>query len=259
MELLNGTENRIRELDKNVWGYCINMFSRFFNNATAAAANLLKSKQEIEIINFTNELNLIKENCKTTLEELKTYLDNEKNNLDKEKDYINNFEEFYNIFLNKWINNRPSNLSNSIYYEFSDLQKEFKPLQEDFINRYLNDFATRLNGVVLKTNKLKEGFLYYTFGEKYELKKLGVFVSKTHNKSDEKYVVNYNIFKLLDKENTEEIDYYDSHKYYIEIKEPEPVKLENIELIVPSGGKPRRTRRHKNKKRRSSKQQKSKK
>jgi hypothetical protein len=25
MELLNGTENRIRELDKNVWGYCINM------------------------------------------------------------------------------------------------------------------------------------------------------------------------------------------------------------------------------------------
>ena len=25
MELLNGTENRIKELDKNVWGYCINM------------------------------------------------------------------------------------------------------------------------------------------------------------------------------------------------------------------------------------------
>jgi len=23
MELLNGTENRIKELDKNVWGYCI--------------------------------------------------------------------------------------------------------------------------------------------------------------------------------------------------------------------------------------------
>ena len=36
-------------------------------------------------------------------------------------------------------------------------------------------------------------------------------------------------------------------------------KLENIKLIVPSGGNSKKTRRHKNKKRRSSKQQKSKK
>ena len=26
MELLNGTENRIRGLDKNVWGYCVKNF-----------------------------------------------------------------------------------------------------------------------------------------------------------------------------------------------------------------------------------------
>jgi hypothetical protein len=229
------------------------MFSRFFNNATAAAANLLKSKQEIEMINFTKELNLIKENCKTTLEELKTYLDNEKNNLDKEKDYINNFEKFYNIFLNKWRNNKPSNLSNSIYYEFSDLQKEFKPLQEDFINRYLNDFATRLNGVVLKTSILKKGYTYYRLLENYELKTLGVFTSKTSNHSNEMHGESYNTFGSL----KDKIDRYDTEKYYIEVK---PVKLEDITPEEKNpGGNPKKTRRRKNKKRRSSKQQKSKK
>ena len=208
------------------------LFSKLFNDATAAAANLLKSKQEIEIINFTKELNLIKETCKTTLKELKK----EKDNLDKEKYYINNFEELYNIYLNKYKNDRPQDFSNSIYYEFSNLQEEFKPLQEDFINRYLNDFATRLNGVVLKTNELKKGFLYYTFGEKYELKKLGVFDSRTANTSDEHYgVVNYNFFK----ENSEK-DVYEN-KYYIEVNPGETY-----------GGKPKKSRRHKNKKRRSS-------
>ena len=241
MELLNGTENRIRGLDKNVWGYCINMFS--------GLSQFFKSKTDINMENLNN----YKVECEKAFNSLKTInmkLD-DLNDINDIKLKIINFKTNYDNFIKVYQNAKNEN-KGSLYDEVNNLKDSFDQLEEKFIIRYLNHLAPNLNGTVQITNNLKKDFIYYTFGENYELEKLGVFVSKTNNDSNDKYVVNYNNFKLLDKENKKQIDYNDSHKYYIEVN-PEHITKET------PGGKPRRTRRHKNKKRRSSKQRISKK
>ena len=218
--------------------------------------NFLKTKEQSQLEIEIKSITTLIETCENTL----ILLDSknmETDDLDDIKTIVINFKTNYDEFIKNY---QKSKIKNKIdyYNKVKNLKDSFDILEEKFIIRYLNKFATSLNGgVVLKTNKLKEGFFYYTFGEKYELKTLGIFVSKTSNNSNEVHDIAYNTFRLNDKKFdsiNDKIDMYDTEKYYIEVK-PE----EDITLKKTPGGKPRRTHRRKNKKRRSSKQQKSKK
>jgi hypothetical protein len=200
--------------------------------------NFLKTNKQLVI----EELTRVKDECQTALTELMTK-NMKTDDLDDIKSKIIDFKTKYDEFINVYQNAK--NLKDSkLFYEVNKLQDTFNPLEEEFIIRYLNYLATQLNGTVQKTNNLKKGFTYYRL-ENYELKKLGVFSSKTSNHSNEMHGESYNTFDSLN----DKIDRHDTEKYYIEVK-PEGITL---------GGNPRRTRRRKNKKRRSSKQQKSKK
>ena len=208
----------------------------------------VKTKEQLQLeIEIKNITTLI-ETCENTLNIL-NLKNMETDDLDDIKTIVINFKTNYDEFIKNY---QKSKIKNKIdyYNKVKKLKDSFDILEEKFIIHYLNKFATSLNGVVMKTNKLKEGFFYYTFGEKYELKTLGIFVSKTSNHSNEVHDIAYNTFDSIN----DKIDMYDTEKYYIEVK-PE----EDITLKKTPGGKPRRTHRRKNKKRRSSKQQKSKK
>jgi len=202
--------------------------------------NFLKSNEQLKI----EEL---KEKLKEALNTLNTQ-DMKTNDLDDIKSNIKNFKTNYDEFINVYQNANNLNLKDKIllFDEVKKLKEIFNPLEEEFIIRYLNHLATQLNGTVLETNNLKKGSTYYRL-ENYELIKLGVFLSKTSDHSNEMRGKSYNTFDLL----VDDIDMFDIKKYYIEVEvKPEEKK---------PGGNPKKTRRRKNKKRRSSKQQKSKK
>lgn len=243
-------------MDKNVWEYCINMFSALKTNVSS----LFETKDQ-------TELTRLKDECKNALTMLNTK-NMETDKLDDIKLKIINFKTNYDKFI-KFYNIASSKKKSSLYDEVKILKNSFDNLEKQFIPRYLDHLAPTLNGTVQEINKFKKDYTYYTL-ENYELKELGVFVSKTPNSRDDILSSRgYNTFKLLNgREINDPLDMYDRVKYYIEVK-PEPVKPEDITLTledktptledITPGGKPRRTRRHKNKKRRSSKQRISKK
>jgi hypothetical protein len=236
MELQNGTENRIKELDKNVWGYCINMLM------LSRAANFFKSNEQSE------QLTSVKGKCQTALSELTALMEKNMDNFVDIKSKIIDFKTKHDDFITVYQSTKKNRYQYSnLFSEVYKLKNSFDKLEKKFIIRYLNYLATQLNGtVLLQTNDLKKGSTYYRLLENYELIKLGVFSYKMSNHSNDRLEEDYNIFGSLK-------DKIDTEKYYIE------VKPEDIIILETPGGNPKKTRRRKNKKRRSSKQQKSKK
>ena len=179
--------------------------------------NLFKSKEQLE-------LTRLKDECKNALTMLNTK-NMKTDNLDDIKLKIINFKTNYDNFIKDY-QKASFKEKGSLYYEVKNLKNSFDTLEEEFIIRYLNHLALTLNGTVHKTNNLKKGYTYYRL-ENYELKKLGVFDSKTSNHSNDIHLSSYNTFDSL----TDTIDMYDREKYYIE------VKPEDISPGTP-GGKP---------------------
>lgn len=261
MELQNGTENRIRELDKNVWEYCINMFSKLFNWRTPAA-NSLKSKEQDTI----NSIEIDK--LKTYINEYRTenqkLINNNNCSEDENQAQIEIIREKGNLIENHFILIKKKELSTEHLQRLDNLYNWFKNIFKATQKIYIDDLIKCEKNKIIKDgnynvvvrSELKHDHLYYRYNSKDKsVIILGQYKGlKSYNNSisHEKFEM-----KLLFENDGKIFEINEDEQ--ILIKEPEPVKLENIELTVPSGGKPRRTRRHKNKKRRSSKQRISKK
>jgi preprotein translocase subunit SecF len=120
MELLNGTENRIRGLDKNVWGYCINMFS--------GLSQFFKSNTDINMEKYKAE-------CEKAFNSLKMNM--EFDDLNDIKLKIINFKTNYDNFIMVYQNTNNTNNKNksSLYDEVKKLKDSFDLLEEEFISK----------------------------------------------------------------------------------------------------------------------------
>ena len=286
MELLNGTENRIKELDKNVWGYCIMTTSiQSVNSLIQRVNSLIKSpenfdtelktiqtdfdtyKQSLNFLSsFSNKKNIIEFNnvvkdAKNQIEinKLKSYIDDyeaEHQNLiniencseDANKEQLKIIMKKYELVTNHHKSFNAENLSIANINKINELNEMVKNITTQIMT-YLkicekNKIIKDGNYKVVNNTELIKNALYYRYDSATKtVILLGQYKGdKLYNFSNEKSLIK---FKFENNGETVEIDV---DKEFL-IKEQE---------LLP-GGKPRRTRRHKNKKRRSSKQQKSKK
>ena len=254
MELLNGTENRIRELDKNVWGYCINMFSKLFNLLTPAAKSLKSKEQDTSI----------------EIDKLETYINDYRTESQKLINNNNNCSEDENekqieeIFkkgelvinhFNLIKSNLPADLSAESIDIINNLIDSFEHIKNQTKDRYLKQLKICKKKKIIKDGNykvvnelIKDKDLYYIYdSETKTVTLLGQYKGTEMHKFHDDAPLSVFVFENDGK--TVEI----SKNNEIFIKNPVNPEKET------HGGKPRRTRRHKNKKRRSSKQQKSKK
>jgi hypothetical protein len=222
MELLNGTENPIRGLDKNVWEYCINMFK------PKAQRSLEEIKKDI--INY-----LKKKMEKSNNENCFTYKDN----------------------TNKFFN-RPG--PNNWYIpedDFNQLDAEMKSLMPR-----LDIFEiAEEKGLFKQVENITHDFTkkttltgpdYYTYHKRYNgFYKIGKYSHSKHSQGTGENInpAAQDFFKL---ESDLEAKPLQNAQYVYEYNPSQNENNENLTLLGTPGGKPRRTRRRKNKKRRSS-------
>jgi hypothetical protein len=292
MELQNGIENRIRGLDKNVWEYCI--MEEKDLNTFISKVNQLKSSPDTfdtelkriqtDFDKYVNNLGFLKTLQKPKLiKDFKNAVKNTENQIKIEKltKYIND----YRSENQKLINNK-----NCSEQEYEAQIKEILKKGEIVTNHYeLLKTLDIEDKDIEQINELIDSFEYIKKKTEQEhLKQLEICEKKKNIDGKFKIVDELIKDKLYYKYDSKTktvtpLGQYMQNKMYkfhheaplsvltfkngdesVEISSDNGPVIGELGFVVEPveplpGGKPRRTRRHKNKKRRSSKQQKSKK
>ena len=287
MELLNGTENRIKELDKNVWGYCI--MEKTIETLTSQVIQLRYSPDDTELqriqtefekyvkslsffnkITYSKSIKIFEDTFKDTknqieIDKLEKYIndyrtENQKlinnNNCseDENQEQINKIFETGELVINHYTLFKSNNLSkididkiNKLIDSFQRIKKQTTKIYENHLikcekNKIIKDGNYK---VVDKRIPLIENTLYYRYNSKDKLVSLlGQYKgTRRYSIRDDK---DLNVFIFEKDGETVEID-ADKDKEFL-IKEKEI----NVTFPGTPGGKPKKSRRQKNKKRRSS-------
>jgi hypothetical protein len=243
MELLNGTENRIKGLDKNVWGYCINMFSNFFSKEGSKSDD--------------TELNPLKDaNKKFALETDKYIKEDCKDPKDANLALENVMKQIIIIDPTNPYNSYKLKQSNRANYDDelnkynskkTQFKEGYKKCEEKRKEKYIKDGYVLV--IISDPNEFNKEIDYY-YQSKDGYKKLGKFTDYKDG-----------IYFFTDDETQKIVKIGNEFENFL-IKNPDLVDPNSIELnmvdptLVPpplvtptSGGNPKKTRRRKNKKR----------
>ena len=228
MELQNGTENRIRELDKNVWEYCI--MEHIIETLTARLNQIRFSDDD-----FNTKLN--------TISSIQTEFDDAVNKIG----FFNKKLLYFNY--NKLIKNFDDAVINA-KNQIENLANETKNNEQEQI---------RIKKCNLKIQKIFDS-LGLTYKRVSQLTDL--IVDANYYKYDDKtcsvielgkYKSNASLPTIIsNNDRTYSTYYYFDKDDEINMKDKYDLKILIETSKKTEGGKPKKSRRHKNKKRRSS-------
>jgi hypothetical protein len=187
----------------------------------------------------------LKTELKSKVEEITELMNDNDSTIEKKANGIVELYKLKDDLSSKWysISVDTRQIIHGEYID-KDIDKNIDALKMKLFHIY----AESVNGKVvniLDVKKFDRGCVYYKFGPGYILMELGEYVRSIY---DDEAETNGRIS-----------DCYVFQKTIVSCKTIHFIKVPKVNDPSNAGGKPRRTRRHKNKKRRSSKQQKSKK
>ena len=209
-------------------------------NGISGLFNTKNKKQEEEKANFLS----LETELKSKVEEIKELMDKIDSTIEEKANGIVELYKLKDNFYRKWLK-RDINNQKLVYYD-KDIDNDIDALKMKLFHIY----AESVNGKVVNIvdeKKFYRDCVYYKFGPGYTLMELGHYIRSIDDDEAER-IGNISTCYVFVNNN---VSCQTIH--FIKVNDPKVNDPSN------AGGKPRRTRRHKNKKRRSSKQQKSKK
>jgi len=276
MELLNGTENPIRGLDKNVWEYCI--MADIIDTLTSQVIQLRFSPDTFDtelqriqtdfdeyvkrlfffkkFIN-TKSINRFKDAVKDTknwieIDKLNKYIEDY---ITKNEELINNCSKDENQEIPKIINHlKLLSSKNDLSTQHTARINELKNLFETIKKKTTNNYSTNLE--ICKKNKIIKDGNYKVVGKRIPLIKDTLYYRYDSKRGIVYLLGQYKETRIKYSENDPSFFIFEKDGKTDEINTDEEILIKEKEIYLTSpgtpGGKPRRTRRHKNKKRRSS-------